>query len=389
MENKNKNFILLALLIGIIFLFNAGIASAEQNLTIEEQAEKCLVDSKETLNGLLNDGFNVERVNDSLETAINLYEGQSALKQKKGNYDFSLVLVYCNDIKNIKEIAYIARDEFDVLSKFYEGAFNFDKEIDLQNIEGMFNEIENEIKSERYEKVHPLVEQTYQEITDAQARQTTLNVFYENTARGLKRFFEKNWIFLSSFIALIIILFFVYHKVLSKWIIKRKIQNLELRKETLSKIIQETQRDYFQYGKISEGIFNVKTKKLAELIRDIDREIPLLYEELTKFGKKSKEFLEYPISKSEIQNKNEQKTGNFLTNSPKRGRVKELAKSEKGGKEFSALHFSKAEAESQKEQKTPAERRFIIKKPRFLAFLTNLLQGKLNIKRSKKHKRKK
>ena len=44
----------------------------------------------------------------------------------------------------------------------------------------------------------------------------------------------------------------------------------------------ETQRDYFQYGKIPEGEYNIKTKRFAELVRDIDRQVPLLKEEIIK-----------------------------------------------------------------------------------------------------------
>ena len=284
-NKKNKNWVLLILLFGIIFLFNAVAVSAERNLTMEEQAALCLPDSEDILNELLEHGFNIERVNDTLKTAYNLYEGQLAIKEKNQKYDFSSVLIYCDEIKSIKEIAYIAKDEFDALYKFYNESFDFEREIDIQSIETILGEIENEIESERYEKVPPLVDKAYQEIVEVQAEQTTLNVFYENTKRGLKRFFEKNWIFLISFIALSIVLFFVYRNGISKWIIKRKIQELKLRRETLKKIIQGAQKDYFQDGKISEGTFNIKTKKIAELIRDIDRQIPMLYEELVKVGK--------------------------------------------------------------------------------------------------------
>lgn len=280
----NKSLVLLILLAGIIFLFNAKAISAEQNLTIEKQASECLVDSQNILNELLEQGFNIERVNDSLRTAYNLYDGQLALKEKNQKYDLSSVLIYCDEIKSIRETAYVARDEFDALSKFYNESFDFEREIDIQSIENIISEIKNEIESERYEKVPPLIDKAYQEIVEVQAEQTTLKVFYENTARGLKIFFEKNWIFLSSFVFLTVVLYFVYAKTISKWIIKRKIQELELRKETLKKIIQEAQKDYFQYGKISEGTFNIKTKKLAEMIRDIDRQIPLLYEEFVKAG---------------------------------------------------------------------------------------------------------
>lgn len=284
MINKKINLILLILLFGIIFLFNAKMVSAERNLTIEEQSAECLSDSQDILNELLEHGFNIERVNDTLKTAYNLYDGQLALKQKNQKYDLSSVLIYCDEIKNIRETAYIARDEYDALSKFYKESFDFEREIDIQSIKIIFDEIENEIESERYEKVPPLVDKAYQEIVDVQAEQTTLKVFYENTARGLKRFFEKNWIFLSSFIVLAVVFYFVYNKAISKWIIRRKIQELKLRRETLKKIIQGAQKDYFQDGKISEGVFNIKTKKIAELIRDLDRQIPMLYEELVKAG---------------------------------------------------------------------------------------------------------
>jgi len=70
------------------------------------------------------------------------------------------------------------------------------------------------------------------------------------------------------------------------WTIERKIQRLELRKEKILDIIKDAQREYFQDGKMSEGIFNIKTKKLAELIRDIDRQIPMLRERLAELGKR-------------------------------------------------------------------------------------------------------
>ena len=48
------------------------------------------------------------------------------------------------------------------------------------------------------------------------------------------------------------------------------------------------QKDYFQYGKIAEGEYNIKTKKFAELIRDIDRQVPLMQEELAKLNRTRK-----------------------------------------------------------------------------------------------------
>jgi hypothetical protein len=50
----------------------------------------------------------------------------------------------------------------------------------------------------------------------------------------------------------------------------------------------QCQKNYFQFGTLPEGEYNIKIKKYAELVRDIDRQIPLLQEEMAKL-KMSKE----------------------------------------------------------------------------------------------------
>ena len=268
----------LILLFGIIFL--SAIASAEENLTLQEQAKVCLGDSEKIMGELIEAGFNVNRVNDTLAVASELYNGQLS-KLRVKDYDFSFVLIYCKEIKDTKEAAYIARDEFSALLRFYNGTF----EENISVIDEMIDEIKNEIESERYEKVPPLIEQTYEKISEVQAEQTALRAFYEGTTKGLKRFFERNWIVVLISVGIAFILFLVYRKIVFVWIIERKIQGLELRKEKILDIIKGAQREYFQDGKMSEGIFNIKTKKLAELIRDIDRQIPMLKERLAELGK--------------------------------------------------------------------------------------------------------
>ena len=60
------------------------------------------------------------------------------------DYDFSFVLTYCQEIKDTKESAYIARDEFSALFRFYNGTF----EENISVIDGMIDEIKNEIENE-------------------------------------------------------------------------------------------------------------------------------------------------------------------------------------------------------------------------------------------------
>ena len=71
-------------------------------------------------------------------------------------------------------------------------------------------------------------------------------------------------------------------------LIKGKIRKLELRKKTIKTLISNTQKDYFERGNLSEGNYNIRTKKFGELILDIERQLPLLNEGLAKLDKKKR-----------------------------------------------------------------------------------------------------
>ena len=100
--------------------------------------------------------------------------------------------------------------------------------------------------------------------------------------------FRSNWIYLSSVLVILFVFFLVYKNAVKKWLIKRKIAYLEVEKQTFKNLIRRTQKNYFELGKMSESGYVIKTKKFAELIRDIDRQIPLLKEEFVKIQRKEK-----------------------------------------------------------------------------------------------------
>jgi len=98
-------------------------------------------------------------------------------------------------------------------------------------------------------------------------------------------FVINNWKILSSLAIVIIVFLLIYRIKISIWLVNRKMEALKLRKKTIKELVMQTQKDYFQYGKMPEGEYNIKTKKFAELVRDIDRQIPLLQEQLAKLEK--------------------------------------------------------------------------------------------------------
>jgi hypothetical protein len=63
---------------------------------------------------------------------------------------------------------------------------------------------------------------------------------------------------------------------------KGKINHLNKEKEVVYNLIKELQKDYFEKQKIAENSYKIKIKKYGEIIRDINRQIPLLQAELEK-----------------------------------------------------------------------------------------------------------
>jgi hypothetical protein len=271
----------------LFILFSFCLVYGEENKEdIEQQAISCLEESRQIMQEMLTENFSVGRVNDSLKIAQNFFDSQKVLKEGNRPYDFSLIIPYCEEINKIRDIAFEAQYEIMALNKFYDESINDD--MDTTSIDAKLKEIDREMRDERYENIKSLVDKAYQEIINAESSSSTLNVFYKTTTRSLKTFFVENWRYICIVLIVLLTSLFVFRRIILKTIIKRKINSLEIRKVTLKDLIMQTQKDYFQYGKMSEGTYNIRTKKFAELVRDIDRQIPLLREEYLKLDRKIK-----------------------------------------------------------------------------------------------------
>jgi hypothetical protein len=286
---SNKAGMVLLSFIIVLSLFSSislvfSLDNSQNSSSVDIQVTLCLNESKQIMNNMINDNFSVLRINDSLRQIYSLYGAQMVLKEEKSKYDFSVVIPYCDELKNISTMAYGSRDSYEALKKFYLEYVTSD--MNTSSIDLIMDNIKSEIKNERYENVKPLVDKGYLEIINVKTSSTTLNLFYRSTTRGIKDFFLENWLIIVIVILVILVLFFIYKKTIYRWMIKRKISALERRKNTLKELIMKTQKDYFEKGLISDGNYTSRTKKFAELIRDIERQVPLLKEDLIRAGGK-------------------------------------------------------------------------------------------------------
>ena len=67
-----------------------------------------------------------------------------------------------------------------------------------------------------------------------------------------------------------------------------KFNHLMTQKKALNTLIQNMQKSYFKTKKLSETEYTIKLKKFKELIRDIDRQIMVLKEEMFKTKRRKK-----------------------------------------------------------------------------------------------------
>lgn len=274
-----KRIILASLFVvfAILFSFSFAFALAEQNLSEKQIAEICIQESIEIMEFLEAENFSIQRVNDTISEAKLFFESQMALETSGRFSDYTRVLLSCESIKTIKELAIESRDSLRAVENFYFITF---EGREVEEVETIFTNIRREITNERYELVEPLIVSAYDEIIRIQSLASTLNVFYDATTRGLKRFFRENWPFILVSIFALIVAFFVLKKPILRLHFKRKILFQEYRKKSLKNMMTKNQDLYFNKGKMSEEAFTIKSKKLVELIRDVDRLIAIYKEQL-------------------------------------------------------------------------------------------------------------
>jgi len=256
----------------MIIIIPLASAISEEALNINNSLSLAEKDMEK----MMNKDIPITRYSDTLILTKQMYEAQLFLENTSKDPDYSLVQKKIEELKEIKQNAFTASDELKAL----EIIISQIKEIDLAPILEIYQEARNEFYSERYEECLELIDETYEKISELEALQTKLKAFYEATSRSFINFIKEQWIALSFGISGSLFAFaFTYNRFMS-WAIKKMIENLEKRRESIKKLIKKTQKAFFQDGSISGSTYHIRIKKYAEMIRDINRQIPLLKEEL-------------------------------------------------------------------------------------------------------------
>jgi hypothetical protein len=277
---KKLAFLFLVLLLSFSFVISEDYEEGETSLVGLR-----LVEAGAAINELKLDGFNTQRVEDLFKAATQIFESQSEINNEK-NRDFTLVEQYVDEILDLKDQAYITRDEVEYVYSFYDEILLENEGINISDTDEILTEMQFEFDSERYEEAYELAGEAYSALAEIEGQYTALNLAYKATAKTLKNFLVNNWLKLTIIFFVLIFLYFIFKNRILYYRTKYKITRLMHESGVLEELIKKTQFGYFEAGTLSESAYRIRVRKFSELMRDINRQLPLLKEQIARTRKR-------------------------------------------------------------------------------------------------------
>jgi hypothetical protein len=228
---------------------------------------------------LRSSGLPFNRLADSLLLTEDLLKAQLYIDINNGTPDYVLVDSKFEEIRQLKNLIFENYDELRVVKSFLS---SLPREVRLnEEVIDIIDNAEEEFTAERFENSLALIDSAYEKVSELQAVETKIKAFYEATSRNIINFVKAIWKQVLTAMLILLVLFLLFFNSLMVFINKRKIKLLEDKKQVLELLTSKVQRDYFEKGILSEEEFHIKTKKFSELLRDVERQIPLLKEKIS------------------------------------------------------------------------------------------------------------
>lgn len=280
-----RTIFLVAILFVFILLSNLSYA---QNTT-RKDAVNTIKQAEQDINEMIEAGFSVKYVNDTLTSAKQALERadfaelirknatgdllQQAKKALEGlNYEgftYDEVLKYTKEISSRKKQAYDLSDSIRALEIKIE---EYKKSINTSGAESILEDVKIAFENERYTETEELLSKANSELENRKSELTTINIM----VRFGKNFVEKNW--LGILIVLVVM-------TVSGWLcwrkyrikrIRDKLKKLRIEKESLIELIKKTQIGRFEKGRIPESIYRIRIEKYNKRLNEIKETIPVL-----------------------------------------------------------------------------------------------------------------
>jgi hypothetical protein len=261
---------------------NATVAGLPPNITLgakHNETMSGLAAANASVARMRDAGLPYLRANDLLEIAQQWFDGQTSLELSGASPDYEFSMQKISEILEIEQSSLAVSDDLKVLSVRIQDA---DKDAGLSGAKLLMADAAQEFRDGRIEESKALINQAYDEVSNAEYQAVHSRTMLESTRRNIETFLEENWRIILALFMLAILLSFLFQKQIRRFIVRARLNSLMHEREVVASMLKTLQRDYFGKKTVSELTYRVKTKKYADIVRNINRQIPLMKEELKR-----------------------------------------------------------------------------------------------------------
>ena len=249
--------------------------SQDQNI-----AKLAINQSINDISDMKNAHLPILRVNDIYFELNQLFNAQTTLEEKTNISNYDTVIKKTDEISQIKSVAFLSHDELFVLETTIS---KLNSNItDITKINLCFSDAKQEFTDERFEQSLDIIDTCYEKISNAKATTTRVQAMYKATSQNIYNYIYINKINILVSIIILILFGLLTKSKIAKLNISKKLENLKKERQILKDLIKNAQNEYFQKGNLNETAYTIKVSKFSEMIRDINRQIPILTEELER-----------------------------------------------------------------------------------------------------------
>lgn len=225
------------------------------------------------------EGYPYLRANDLYMVAHQWLLGQSALEEAGEMGDYRFIAEKASEIRQIERDTFKVGDDLRALSDRLEKAL---PDADLTEARAHYAEARKEFMANRFEEAQLQADQSYESAAKAEADATRSKTLLESARKNIEVFLQENWQKIAVAAAAIAAFLFIFQKHIRRFIVNSRINSLVAERGVLESMMKKLQKDYYEDGRVNEMSFHIKTKKFAEMVRNINRQIPTLREELKR-----------------------------------------------------------------------------------------------------------
>ncbi|MCX6770840.1 MAG: hypothetical protein NTX79_02180 [Candidatus Micrarchaeota archaeon] len=226
-----------------------------------------------------NAGLPSQNAMDTYMLAKQWFGGQEAIELSGGRPNYGFALQKITEINDLEQGTYQVNDDLKALAERISTA---DSGANLTSTKALVADAAQEFRDGRIDKAKALIIQAYDEVTNAEFQAVHSRTIGESARRTIENFLADNWKTIVNLAAAALILFFLFQKQIRKALVSARLKSLIRERAVIESMLKSLQKEYFEKKSVTELTYRVKTKKYGDIIRNINRQLPLLKEQLRR-----------------------------------------------------------------------------------------------------------